>query len=162
MMEANLSNALINDRILKMDLVSQYGRVCDLGMQLQSRVKSFGTQHSNISPPVEDDTEIHLSSLEIEGIAFMVAFLLVLVIRVSFLISNLLFLPYLREFIQRGPQDYIRDQVAAIQADVYRKYPLAASVHILYDVVFPSLVSLLLFSHRTPLAFLLLTATMIV
>ncbi|KAF5310987.1 hypothetical protein D9619_007710 [Psilocybe cf. subviscida] len=103
MLHANVSDTLIRHRIPKMDLLSQYRKV-----YIRLRI---------------GDTTIRLSGADVEGIAFMVAYLLALV-------------------IQCGPQKYIRDQIAAIKAYVLEKYPFAASVHTMHSMIIPAMTPL--------------------
>lgn len=75
-MQSNMSNKLLRRRIPTMDIVSRYRMFSGLRLQATD-VKS---QKFDYQP------SIPLYRAEIEGIAFMVAYLLVLVIRVSLLI----------------------------------------------------------------------------
>ncbi|KAF5310868.1 hypothetical protein D9619_007687 [Psilocybe cf. subviscida] len=113
LIQANLSdsNTLVYRRILQMDLVSRYRKACDSRL----RLKDF--RRSNILLPAAVDAKIELYEI-IEGIAFMTAYLLVLVIR-------------------RGPQSYIMRQVEGIKVHVLKIYPSAKSVRTVHEELIP-------------------------
>lgn len=105
-MQAKLPDTLIQHRLLEMDLLPRYMKVysrmradADLRRGLYTRavdsqsseaVYSFDAQREEEQPEdIDDAIQLSLvSALDIEGIAFMVAYLLVLVIQVSLLICS--------------------------------------------------------------------------
>lgn len=92
-MQANTSTTLLDHRILKMDLLPRYRKVYN-GMRVTPRVDSQPSLYTRVPDPlpsrmeIEGYTTIQLSGIAIEGVAFMVAYLLVLVTRVGLLICS--------------------------------------------------------------------------
>ncbi|KAF5310528.1 hypothetical protein D9619_007690 [Psilocybe cf. subviscida] len=137
MMHANLSDAILQDRLPKMDLKQGYEAIWRVASRNGIIHLNLRSQHI---PPVDarstkavrcfkmsrrddGDTPIQLPAVDIEGIAFMVAYLLVLVIRC-------------------GPQEYIWDQITVIKAYLLQVYPLAGSGHVVQDVLIPAMVEI--------------------
>ncbi|KAF5329240.1 hypothetical protein D9619_009031 [Psilocybe cf. subviscida] len=122
-MQANAPNMLLDHRILKMDLLTRYRKVYN-GMRVTPRVDSQPSLYTRVPDPLssrmetEAYTTIQLSGIAIEGVAFMMAYLLVLVIRC-------------------GPQKYIVDQIATIKAYALQIYPFATSVDAVHNKIVP-------------------------
>lgn len=158
-MQANVSDMLMQHRIPMMDLASRYRKICSqMGVASQNLVDPH--EFSYMRPVLASSSEavsrsisrptIRLSTIDIEDIAFMVAYLLVLLIGVS-LVFHMLFSLCLPSRVlphQGGPTDYIADQIAAIKDHVLHIYPVAASVHAVHYMIIPVVVSL--FLHPAP------------
>lgn len=91
LMQADVSNALLHRRILNVDLLSRFRKVCS-PTKLAHPPSSTRSAEAEFNSNYSLSIEVRLSGLEIQGIAFMVAYLLVLVLKVSFLVYCFLYM----------------------------------------------------------------------
>lgn len=127
MMQANMSDKLLHHRINKIDLLARYRKACS-----QTRVAThMETVYMNsfAAKSLEEVYDLDTSDGTIGGIAFMVAYLLVLVIRVSLLLFS---------FHHAKPIVSFLTSVAHIIISWTRLQPLRPifSKHILLQVLF--------------------------
>ncbi|KAF5310645.1 hypothetical protein D9619_007703 [Psilocybe cf. subviscida] len=132
MMQANLSNPLISNRILQVDLVSWYTKLCSRWLNIppgNSEPQQAGSQSPQVLPSRSDmkfpeyrqpDAGKSLPEADIKGIAFVVAYLLVM----------------------DGPQQYIETQITGIKGYARQICPCVASVHLVYEDLIPAMIPL--------------------
>ncbi|KAF5310649.1 hypothetical protein D9619_007707 [Psilocybe cf. subviscida] len=132
MMQANLSNSLISNRILQVDLVSWYRELC--GRWLNVPLDNSSSQHAGSQSPHDwlsrsdmkfpeyrrPDAGQSLPQADIKGVAFMVAYLLVV----------------------GGPQQYIETEIASIKGYARQICPVIASGHLVYEELIPAMIPL--------------------